>query len=163
MRQGRGRALGLSTSLLTGFSLSLRAQEQESKLADRLLRPDMSLANSAQDKKFTAAGGTSRTRNLRRNPLPPGTRNLKKLSPTRGVFSPASSGPKPFPAPMRQPTPRLTPISSTPTHSSQRTKVHSCALRPTRLEPPTSTNTRISIPSAGRARGRKFSASKTDP
>jgi len=33
---------------LTGFSLSLRAQEQESKLADRLLRPDMSLANSAQ-------------------------------------------------------------------------------------------------------------------
>jgi len=44
---------------LTGFSLSLRAQEQESKLADRLLRPDMSLANPAQDKKFTAAGGTS--------------------------------------------------------------------------------------------------------
>ena len=44
---------------LTGLSLPVRAQEQESKLADRLLRPDMSLANSAQDKKFTAVGGTS--------------------------------------------------------------------------------------------------------
>ena len=44
---------------LTGFSFSVRGQEQERKLADRLLRPDMSLANPAQDKKFTAAGGTS--------------------------------------------------------------------------------------------------------
>jgi hypothetical protein len=43
---------------LSGFSLPLRAQEQESKLADRLLRPDMSLANPAQDKKFTTVGGT---------------------------------------------------------------------------------------------------------
>jgi hypothetical protein len=44
---------------LAGFSRPLRAQQQESKLVDRLLRPDMSLANSAQDKKFTAVGGTS--------------------------------------------------------------------------------------------------------
>jgi hypothetical protein len=44
---------------LTCFSLPARAQEQERKLADRLLRPDMSLGNPAQDKKFIAAGGTS--------------------------------------------------------------------------------------------------------
>jgi hypothetical protein len=31
------------------------AQEQESKLVDRLLKPDMTLANSAQDKQFIAA------------------------------------------------------------------------------------------------------------
>lgn len=35
------------------------AQEQENKLMNRLLRPDMSLANSAQDKKFTGTGATS--------------------------------------------------------------------------------------------------------
>jgi len=44
---------------LTSFCPPLRAQEQERKLADRLLRPDMSLSNSAQDKKFSAVGGTS--------------------------------------------------------------------------------------------------------
>jgi hypothetical protein len=32
----------------------VHAQEQESKLVDRLLRPDMTLANSAQNKKFNA-------------------------------------------------------------------------------------------------------------
>jgi hypothetical protein len=32
------------------------AQEQENKLVDRLLRPDMTLQNSAQKKKFVAAG-----------------------------------------------------------------------------------------------------------
>ena len=35
------------------------AQEQENKLVDRMLRPDMSLANPAQDKKFTGTGATS--------------------------------------------------------------------------------------------------------
>jgi hypothetical protein len=34
----------------------LHAQDQESKLVDRLLRPDMSLQNSDQGKKFTADG-----------------------------------------------------------------------------------------------------------
>ena len=38
---------------------SLRAQEQENKLIDRIMRPDMSLSNSAQNKKFVAAEGTS--------------------------------------------------------------------------------------------------------
>lgn len=44
---------------LTICSSAARAQEQENKLMDRLLRPDMSLANSAQDKKFTGTGATS--------------------------------------------------------------------------------------------------------
>ena len=33
---------------------TVRAQDQERKLVDRLLNPDMSLANRAQEKKFTA-------------------------------------------------------------------------------------------------------------
>ncbi len=44
---------------LTIFSSFAQAQEQENKLVDRLLRPNMSLANSAQNKKFTAVEGTS--------------------------------------------------------------------------------------------------------
>jgi hypothetical protein len=39
--------------LLTALSC-VRAQDQESKLLDRLLRPDMTLGNSAQNKKFIA-------------------------------------------------------------------------------------------------------------
>jgi hypothetical protein len=44
-------------ALLTLFSVvTASAQEQESKLVDRLLKPNTSLANSAQDKKFVASG-----------------------------------------------------------------------------------------------------------
>ncbi len=39
--------------LSCGFSV-VRAQEQEHRLVDRLLRPDMTLQNSAQNKKFSA-------------------------------------------------------------------------------------------------------------
>jgi hypothetical protein len=35
---------------------TIHAQEQEAKLVDRILRPNMSLVNSAQDKQFGAAG-----------------------------------------------------------------------------------------------------------
>lgn len=42
-------------SLFIGASAAL-AQEQESKLVDRLLKPNTSLANSAQNKKFVAVG-----------------------------------------------------------------------------------------------------------
>ena len=45
--------LGLVLSAASAF-----AQEQENKLIDRLLRPDMSLSNSAQNKKFNAVDGT---------------------------------------------------------------------------------------------------------
>lgn len=43
---------------LTACTGLARAQDQENKLVDRLLRPDMTLANSAQDKKFTGTGAT---------------------------------------------------------------------------------------------------------
>jgi hypothetical protein len=45
-------------ALLTLFAsvFAASAQEQESKLVDRLLKPNTSLANSAQDKKFIANG-----------------------------------------------------------------------------------------------------------
>ena len=59
MRQGRGvRWLFLLPCLTTcvGFA---HAQQQEGKFVDRLLRPDMSLVNSAQNKKFVAAEGTT--------------------------------------------------------------------------------------------------------
>lgn len=44
----------ISMALFTGISATT-AQEQEDKLVDRLLRPNMSLVNSAQNKQFGAA------------------------------------------------------------------------------------------------------------
>jgi hypothetical protein len=50
-----GKPLAISISLLAALSC-LRAQDQERKLVDRLLRPDMTLQSSEQKKKFIAAG-----------------------------------------------------------------------------------------------------------
>jgi hypothetical protein len=50
-----GKLLPIYVSLLTAVSC-LRAQDQERKLLDRLLRPDMSLQNTEQKKKFIADG-----------------------------------------------------------------------------------------------------------
>ncbi|HEU5247480.1 MAG TPA: hypothetical protein VFU09_10350 [Candidatus Udaeobacter sp.] len=47
------KSLAVVVSLLTALSC-LRAQDQERKLVDRLLRPDMTLQNSEQKKKFIA-------------------------------------------------------------------------------------------------------------
>jgi hypothetical protein len=44
--------------LLAAFSCA-RGQDQERNLVDRLLKPDMSLQNTAQNKKFIAANGAS--------------------------------------------------------------------------------------------------------
>jgi hypothetical protein len=58
LRQGRAVRLFF---LLLGLTISAglaRAQDQENKLVDRLLRPDMTLTNQAQNKKFTGTGGT---------------------------------------------------------------------------------------------------------
>ncbi len=44
---------------LLACALPTFAQEQESKLLDRLLRPDMKLQNAAQNKEFIADGGRS--------------------------------------------------------------------------------------------------------
>jgi hypothetical protein len=50
-----GNLLAISVLILTALSC-LRAQDQERKLVDRLLRPDMTLQNSEQKKKFIADG-----------------------------------------------------------------------------------------------------------
>ena len=50
-----GKLLAISVSLLTALSC-LRAQDQERKLVDRLLRPDTTLGSSEQKKKFIADG-----------------------------------------------------------------------------------------------------------
>ena len=44
---------GLAFSMLVSY---VQAQEQDGKLVDRLLRPDVTLQNSAQGKQFTAGG-----------------------------------------------------------------------------------------------------------
>jgi hypothetical protein len=53
-----GKFLPAYLLILATFSFA-RAQDQESKLVDRLLRPDMSLQNTAQKKTFIASDGTS--------------------------------------------------------------------------------------------------------
>lgn len=52
------RALPFIFFLLLLGAGNSRAQVQEKKLVDRLLEPDMTLQNSAQDKKFTVSGPT---------------------------------------------------------------------------------------------------------
>ncbi len=47
--------------LLLACAAPARAQEQESRLLDRLLRPDMSMQNTAQNKQFTTGGSRART------------------------------------------------------------------------------------------------------
>jgi hypothetical protein len=47
------KLLAIAVALLTALSC-LRAQDQEHKLVDRLLRPDMTLQSSEQKKKFIA-------------------------------------------------------------------------------------------------------------
>jgi hypothetical protein len=49
------RSLAIILGLVLWLSAA-RAQDQESKLVDRLLKPDMTLQNSAQKKKFVADG-----------------------------------------------------------------------------------------------------------
>jgi len=52
-------AKSLAAGLLVLFALAcVRAQDQESKLVDRLLRPDTALRNNAQNKKFIADGAS---------------------------------------------------------------------------------------------------------
>lgn len=45
--------------LLTAALCCVRAQDQEKKLVDRLLKPDMALQNDAQNKKFSGDGSAS--------------------------------------------------------------------------------------------------------
>ena len=50
-----GKSLGACLLVLIALSY-VRAQDQESKLVDRLLRPNTTLRNSAENKKFIADG-----------------------------------------------------------------------------------------------------------
>ncbi len=52
-----GKSLSVFVSLLIALSC-LRAQDQENKLVDRLLRPNMTLQNRGQNKKFIADGAS---------------------------------------------------------------------------------------------------------
>ncbi|MEP6821959.1 MAG: hypothetical protein ABI946_06370 [Chthoniobacterales bacterium] len=62
LRHGRSvRLLPFIILVLVLGVCSSRAQVQEKKLIDRLLEPDMTLQNSAQDKKFTI-GGNAQTK-----------------------------------------------------------------------------------------------------
>ena len=45
--------------VLAAVLCTVRAQDQEKKLVDRLLKPDMTLQNDAQNKKFTGDGSVS--------------------------------------------------------------------------------------------------------
>ena len=67
-------------TLFIGISTAI-AQEQERKLIDRVLKPDTSLGNSAQNKKFIAVGSAS----------------YDKSVPARSFYSPAKTVPKSFP------------------------------------------------------------------
>jgi hypothetical protein len=53
------RTLFAVSILITAAFCSARAQDQEKKLVDRLLKPDMALQNDAQNKKFTGDGSVS--------------------------------------------------------------------------------------------------------
>ena len=68
-----------SLALLTGIP-AIFAQEQEAKLVDRILKPNMSLVNSAQNKQFHTAGAS-----------------VANTAPTRSFAAPNNSLSKPFP------------------------------------------------------------------
>ena len=63
LRQPRGVRKSLAIWLLVlGALPCVRGQDQERKLVDRLLKPDMNLQNDAQNKKFIADGTASITK-----------------------------------------------------------------------------------------------------
>ena len=65
-------------ALLAGVSAA-SAQEQERKLVDRILKPNMALANPAQNKKFVAAGSF-----------------VNKSASTKSFYAPEKARPKTF-------------------------------------------------------------------
>jgi hypothetical protein len=54
------RTLFAVWALLTAALCCVRAQDQEKKLVDRLLKPDMTLQNDAQNKKFIGSASTTK-------------------------------------------------------------------------------------------------------
>ena len=76
----------ISMALFTGISATA-AQEQENKLVDRLLRPNMSLVNSAQNKQFRAAASVLPKRAPSKNFYTP-DKSLAKSSSVGRAYSP---------------------------------------------------------------------------
>jgi len=64
------------------------AQKQETKLVDRLLRPDTSLANSAQDKKFVATAAASFDKRAPSRSFYSREKTLTKTFPSERTFTP---------------------------------------------------------------------------
>ena len=73
-------------ALLAGTSAT-SAQEQEGKLVDRILKPNMSLVNSAQNKKFDAASASAAKRAPSKS-FYTLDKSLAKSFPTARTFSP---------------------------------------------------------------------------
>jgi hypothetical protein len=73
----------------------MRGQEQERKLVDRLLRPDMDLKNEAQHKKFNADGASTNKRASVGTFYGQKKSNQKSFSAT-GQFSTQQFGSQPF-------------------------------------------------------------------
>lgn len=71
-------------SLLTTFCFLLlatavaQAQDQESKMLERMMRPNMDLSNPAQNKKFTAVEGTSVDKKFEAKQFSAGDASLSK-------------------------------------------------------------------------------------
>ena len=72
---------------LMSFSFVARAQEQEKKLTDRLLRPDMTLASTEQNKKFIAVGGTPVDKEFVAKSFSTSEATSKSFAGTKGFFA----------------------------------------------------------------------------
>ena len=75
-----------SMALLAGISAT-SAQEQEGKLVDRILKPNMSLVNSAQNKQFVVTGTSVAKRTPSRSFYTP-DKSLAKSFSAEHAFSP---------------------------------------------------------------------------
>ena len=95
---------------------NLSAQEQESKLVDRLLKPDVTLKNPAQDKQFVTSNAVSAEKrisipsvSLRQKPPP-------KTFPDQQTLTPKEASARRFPAgeAAADVTPRSRPVKTEP-------------------------------------------------
>src|SRR5437016_12546714 len=67
--------------LLLAALSCVRGQDQERKLVDRLIKPDMALQNEAQSKKFSAGGASTNKR------AKVGTFYVQKRSTSKGILA----------------------------------------------------------------------------
>lgn len=89
------RKLGAISLLVLAALSCVRGQDQERKLLDRLLKPDMTLQNDAQHKKFIADGTSINKRATVRTFYMQKKSNQKSFAGT-GQFSTPHANPQPF-------------------------------------------------------------------